>query len=130
MTTDPDDRPGQVGDWTPPPLDEWYEHQYDTPVGDPGDILRFRHCWDWQDCLVDFAVILMSNCGGTQLRVAVADICHGELHVHVYNQQGEKIHRESIWPVDTQVDVQRSYDAALDRMMENWGLYKRRWRYG
>ena len=103
MPRDRSDASQQVGDWTPPPPDKCYEYlPYDTPVGDGGDILRIRHCWDHQDRLVDFAVIMMSRHRGRLIRVAEADICHGELHVHVLNQREERIRREAIWPVNTQ----------------------------
>jgi hypothetical protein len=131
MTRERDQRPQPVGDWTPPPLDECQEYPpYDSPVGDPGDILRIRQCWDLRDRLVDFAIIQMSPLRGRLRRVAVADICHGELHIHVLDQQEIRIRRESIWPVNTQLDVEKSYDAGLDRITEKWQDYKRRWRDG
>lgn len=80
--------------------------------------------------LANFAIIEMSMFRGRLLRVAAADICHGELHVHVYNQQEVRIHRECMRPVSTQRDVDDSYGEALDRIIEKWEHYKRRWRDG
>jgi hypothetical protein len=126
---DEETAPQEVG-WTPPPADECEEYNYDTPVGDPGDVLHFRHSWDMGSRLVDFAIIQMSRVGGRLVRVAEADIRHGELHVHVLNQHGERIARESIQPVVTQQDVDKAYDVAFDRFVEKWEEYKRRWRSG
>jgi hypothetical protein len=130
MTRQRGGAPQQAGGWTPPPLDECQEYTYDSSVGDPGDILRIRQCSDLRDRLVDFAIIQMSPLHGRLRRVAVADICHGELHVHVHDEQEQKIYRESIRPVDTQLDVEESYDAGLDRIVGKWEDYKRRWRNG
>lgn len=63
-----------AAEWIPPPPDEREEYEYDTPVGDPGDVLHFRHCWDLAGMMVDFAVIQMSPLGGRLRRVAYADI--------------------------------------------------------
>jgi hypothetical protein len=132
MTQDEGDETSQpeVG-YTPPPADECEEHGYYTPLGDEGDILHFRHCWDLAGRMADFAVIQMSTLGGHLRRVAEADIRHGNLHVHVLNQQEERIGRpESLRPVITQQDVEDAYDVAVDLFMAKWEEYKRRWRNG
>jgi hypothetical protein len=119
-----------AAEWIPPPPDEREEHEYDSAVGDPGDILHFRQCWDPGGRMADFAIIQMSPLGGRQQRVAYADIRHGELHVHILNQQGAEIGHESLRLVVTQKDVEEAYDMALDRFVEKWEEYKRRWRRG
>jgi len=58
----------------------------------------------------------MAPLGGHLRRVAVADICHSELHIHVFNQQGVKVARESLQPIDTYEDVDEGYDAGFDRI--------------
>jgi hypothetical protein len=119
-----------VAEWIPPPPDEREEYEYDTPVGDPGDVLHFRQCWDLGGMMVDFAVIQMSPLGGRLRQVAYADIRHGELHVHILNQQETEIGGEHLRPVVTQKDVDEAYGAAIDRFVEKWEGYKRRWRHG
>jgi hypothetical protein len=119
-----------VAGWIPPPPDEREEYEYDTPVGDPGDVLHFRQCWDLGGMMVDFAVIQMSPLGGRLRQVAYADIRYGELHVHILNQQGTEIGGEHLRPVVTQKDVDEAYGAAIDRFVEKWEEYKRRWRHG
>lgn len=119
-----------AAEWIPPPPDEREEYEYDSPVGDPGDVLHFRQCWDLAGRMADFAVIQMSPLGGRLRRVAYADIRHGELHVHILNQQGGEIGHEGLRPVVTQKDVEEAYDLAIDRFVEKWEEYKRRWRRG
>lgn len=80
--------------------------------------------------MVEFAIILMSPLGGRRQRVAVVDICHSELHVHVYNQQEDEIGHERIRIGNTQKDVEDSYEAGVDHMLGNWEDCKRRWRDG
>lgn len=72
----------------------------------------------------------MARLDGREVLAAEADIRHGDLHVHILNQRGERIARESIQPVVTQQDVEKAYDAALDVFSEKWEDYKRRWRNG
>lgn len=121
----------ESGSWEPPPPDECEETSYSTLVGTAGDTLHFRQCWHLLGgTLANFAIIAMTPLGGTLRRVATADICHGELHIHIYNQQEQRIRRECIGPVSTQRDVDDSYGQALDRMTQNWEHYKRRWRDG
>lgn len=117
-------------EWIPPPADQCEEFSYDSPVGDLGDILRFRQCWDLNGRMVDFAIIQMTRLDGYLVRVAAADIRHGELHVHVMNKAGKRIARESIQPVISHQDAEKAYDAALDLFTEKWEEYKRRWRHG
>ena len=105
-----------VAGWIPPPPDEREEYEYDTPVGDPGDVLHFRQCWDLGGMMVDFAVIQMSPLGGRLRQVAYADIRHGELHVHILNQQGTEIGGEHLRPVVTQ-----KTDAAASRAPQDPG---------
>ena len=80
--------------------------------------------------IVDFAIIGMARVGGKLQRVASADICHGELHVHVYNRQEQRIHRECMRPISTQRDVDEGYGEALDRFGQNREHYNRRWQDG
>ena len=131
MTRNDDEQnpPQDIG-WSPPPPEECEEYNYDSAVGDPGDLLHFRQCWDMSGRMADFAIIQMSRLDGRLKRVAEADIRHGELHVHILNQQGKRIGRESIQPVVTQQDVEKAYDVAFDRFVEKWEEYKRRWRSG
>lgn len=68
--------------------------------------------------MVDFAVIQMSPLGGRLRQVAYADIRHGELHVHILNQQGTEIGGEHLRPVVTQKDVDEAYGAAIDRFVK------------
>src|ERR1700733_8840016 len=127
---DDDSNPPEDTGWTPPPADECEEYVYNTPVGDLGDLLRFRQRLDASGRMADFAIIQMSPLHGRLKRVAEADIRHGELHVHVLNQREERIGHESIQPVVTQQDLEKAYDACLDRFVEKWEEYKRRWRNG
>jgi hypothetical protein len=116
--------------WRPPPADERAESTYRAAVGDMGDVEVFRQSYDIRDRLVDFAVIQKSWHNGHLVTVAEADIRHGELHVHIYDQKGERIAREVIRPVSSQKDVEDCYDAALAWFDEKWEHCKWRWRRG
>lgn len=122
----------QRGSWELPPPEECEETEYDTPAGEDGDILHFRQYWHLfgGTNLASFAIIAMSPLGGRLRRVAAADICHGELHVHIYDTQGRRIGRECMRPVSKQEDVDDGYGEAIDRIVEKWEHYKRRWRDG
>ncbi len=103
----------------------WY-----AAAGDPGDQVCYRQVRDLRDNLVDFAVIQMAKYHGELIRVAVADICHLVLHIHLYDQRGNKIAREPVRPCTSRKDVDDCYDAALDRIEQQWERYKRRWSRG
>jgi hypothetical protein len=117
--------------WQPPPEEECQEEQvYDSPVGEPDDILRFRILLDLHDNLVDFSIILMTGPGEAKREVARADIRHTGLHVHWFRQDGTQLRRQELMLVRTLPEVQQAYVEALDRVMDNLAEYKRRWRHG
>jgi hypothetical protein len=121
------------GKWEGPPAQECEEHNYRTAVGNDGDIIHFRQRWHLlTGYLADFAIILMSPVDGLLCHVAELDICHAELHIHPCDRTGERLPdaRKSIRPIDTQEDVNASYDQALELMMAEWEHYKQRWRDG
>lgn len=126
------EEPGEVaGVWQPPPKDECQEEQvYPIALGEPGDVLRVRMLYDLRDNLVDFAFMLMTGAPGAQHQVARADIRHTGLHVHWFHQDGTQLRREEIRQVTALPDVQAAYNDALDRVIDNWEEYKRRWRHG
>lgn len=121
----------QSDEWSPPPLDERTDSIYDTPVGDMGDVLRFRLYHDIRDNLVAFAVIQMTRHKERLVNVAVVDIHRNELHVHYYDKNERRIRRESLGRmIQSQKDVDGCYDAAVDWIYENWESSKRRWSRG
>jgi hypothetical protein len=119
----------ESGAWTPPPADEQVEETYTTVID--GLIYKFRRNSDIADRLVDFAVVLLVRHNEREVMVAEADIRHGMLHVHYYDQSGERVgNRKDLRPVSTQEDVEDCYAAALDWFEENWEDCKRRWARG
>jgi hypothetical protein len=123
-------RGGEQGSWVRPSLEGCDENKYATAVGEEGDVIHFRHRTDpASDVIVDFAVILEAQIGTYRQNIAEIDICHGSLHIHFYDSQGQKLPaHESFRPVNTQDDVQASYDQAVDLITDNWGHYKEGWR--
>ncbi len=71
-TAEPQSNPPEDTGWTPPPADECEEYEYNSPVGDLGDLLRFRQCWDASGRMADFAIIQMTRLDGRLKRVAEA----------------------------------------------------------
>jgi hypothetical protein len=116
--------------WLPPP-DECEEQNFYAAVGELGDVEHFRMVRDLRDNLVDFAIIETTRYQGRSVQVAVADICHGQLHVHIYGKRaGGRVGREDIMACASQKDVDDCYITALDQIEEKWEDYKGRWNRG
>jgi hypothetical protein len=112
--------------WIYEPEDHDEEYEYEAPLGD-GHITMYRHVFR-QGRLVDFNVSQCTRRGGKWCLVARADSRHSSVHMHVYDQAGNKVGEpEIVCGIETQADLENGYERA-DAMLETrWDDNYRRW---
>lgn len=61
--------------------------------------------------------------------IVKVDCCHGEVHIHRYNADGDEVARDPIRPISEQDDLVEGYEEAkvlvYDKWEENFGRWER-----
>jgi hypothetical protein len=115
--------------WSPDPeqVTDWDYVQEIPGVGR----IAGRHGLDKEnDRLLEFALTAQVEHGGGWANVARIDTAHGSVHMHIFNQRGDKIALEELRPVYGPEDVSRGYDEAEHKLIAEWEENLRRWRRG
>lgn len=120
--------------YKPPGVPPAIERNYTLDITDT-DMLKVREVV-YRKFIVDFAIMQLTWQAEDWQHVARIDCCHGMIHRHQFDQQGNNLdgHAEikvipgeddSRWEI-----VQDGYWAALGTMQEEWEENLRRWRDG
>jgi hypothetical protein len=124
MAIRPDER------YTPPPAEACERFVFDFSLPEAGHVLKVR-ILTYRGKVVDFAVTQILFDGADWVNVARIDCCHGYIHRHQFDRDGNDIwdHRkimdiphENGWEV-----VDRGYEEALDVMQNEWEDNLGRW---
>ena len=112
--------------WAYEPEEHDEEHKYEAPLGD-GHATLTRFVFR-QGRMVDFNISQCTRRGGKWQLVARADSRHGTVHVHQYDQAGDKVGEPDILcPIATQQDLEIGYDQAEAMLELRWDDNYRRW---
>lgn len=87
--------------------------------------------WVQRGKVVDFAIMQLAEVEGRDVHVARIDCCHGSVHRHVFDEDGnDLLDRQVIQVIPERHSaevVDREYQLSLDKMLGEWRENVRQW---
>jgi len=116
--------------YTPPPREECDSNDYVIPLTDDERLEVITYVQ--QGLIVDFAIMQIVDMHGVDAHVARIDCCHGTVHRHVYDSEGNDLAEGRVVQKIPEKDSARVVDSefakAYDKMLREWEANERRWR--
>lgn len=104
------------------------------PIWVTDDDLVVLVSWTYRGLIVDFSIeqYRVDPGDGAKTKIARIDCCHGTIHRHQYDQNGQDVYDGRVIlvipPDDGWAIVDSGYDEAYDVMLNEWDANLRRWR--
>lgn len=115
--------------WVYAPEEHDEEYRYENILS-PTDALHVRHVYR-RGRIVAFNITQMTRRGGKWHHVARADSCHGTVHLHRFDVDGNEVgDPKTLVEVFTESDLENGYDQAEEMLEDQWQENLRRCRDG